>query len=77
MPAVLLGTGGRFFFHFLSGLIYFASYAPSWEAPWLYAMTYNLLYLVPEAVITAIVLWPLLTAYDAAFGAPDMDGGRR
>jgi thiamine transporter len=75
VPAVLLGTGGRFFFHFLSGLIYFASYAPSWESPWLYAMTYNLLYLVPEAIITAIVLWPLLKAYDAAFGAPHIAGG--
>jgi thiamine transporter len=75
VPAVLLGTGARFFFHFLSGLIYFASYAPSWEAPWLYAITYNLLYLVPEAVITAIVLWPLLRAYDAAFGTAHIAGG--
>lgn len=77
VPAVLLGTGARFFFHFLSGLIYFAEYAPSWEAPWLYAITYNLLYLVPEAVITAVVLWPLLRAYDAAFGAAEAGGGRR
>jgi thiamine transporter len=75
LPAVLLGTGARFFFHFLSGLIYFASYAPSWEAPWLYSITYNLLYLVPEALITAIVLWPLLRAYDAAFGTPHIAGG--
>lgn len=77
VPAVVLGTGARFFFHFLSGLIYFASYAPSWEAPWLYAVTYNLLYLVPEAIVTAIVLWPLLKAYDAAFGAPRIAGGPR
>jgi len=33
----------------------------------LYALTYNLLFLVPEALITALVLWPLLKAYDAAF----------
>jgi thiamine transporter len=77
VPAVALGTGARFFFHFLSGLIYFASYAPSWEAPWLYAVTYNLLYLVPEAIVTSLVLWPLLKAYDAAFGAPDIAGGLR
>ena len=78
VPAVALGTGARFVFHFVSGLVYFASYAPAWEAPWLYSMTYNLLYLVPEAVVTAIVLWPLLTAYDAAFGTPaTMDGRRR
>jgi len=65
--AVTVGCGARFVFHFLSGLIFFSSYAPHWEAPWLYSITYNLLYLVPEALITALVLWPLLKAYDAAF----------
>jgi thiamine transporter len=65
--AVALGTGARFVFHFLSGLIFFAEYAPAWEAPWLYSVTYNLLYLLPSAIVTAIVLWPLLRAYDAAF----------
>jgi len=65
--AVGLGFGARLVFHFLSGLIFFASYAPAWEGAWLYALTYNLLFLVPEALITAVVLWPLLKAYDAAF----------
>lgn len=66
VAAVALGSGARLVFHFLSGLIFFASYAPQWEWPWLYALTYNLLFLVPEAVITAVCLWPLLKAYDAA-----------
>lgn len=65
--AVGLAVTGRLVFHFLSGLIFFAEYAPSWEAPWLYALTYNLLYLVPEAVLTVLILYPLLRAYDAAF----------
>lgn len=65
--AVALGAGARLAFHFLSGLIFFAEYAPAWEAPWLYAITYNLLYLLPSAVVSTIVLWPLLRAYDAAF----------
>ncbi len=64
--AVALGSAARLLFHFLSGWIFFASYAPQWEWPWLYALTYNLLFLVPEAVITAACLWPLLKAYDAA-----------
>ena len=64
--AVAVGSGARLFFHFLSGLIYFASYAPQWEGRWLYALTYNLFFLLPEAVITAVCLWPLLKAYDAA-----------
>jgi thiamine transporter len=70
IAAVLVGAAGRFVFHFLSGLIFFAEYAPKWEAPWLYSITYNLLYLLPSAVVTALVLWPLLHAYDAAFPDP-------
>lgn len=65
--AVALGAGARLVCHFLSGLIFFAAYAPAWEAPWLYSITYNMLYLAPSAIVTAIVLWPLLRAYDAAF----------
>ncbi len=65
--AVAVGTGARLACHFLSGLLFFAEYAPAWEAPWLYAVTYNVLYLVPSAVVTALVLWPVLRAYDAAF----------
>jgi thiamine transporter len=65
--AVAVGCAARFVFHFLSGLVFFATYAPAWEAPWLYSITYNLLFLVPEAVLTVVVLWPLLRAYDAAF----------
>jgi thiamine transporter len=67
--AVGLAGGARLVFHFLSGLIFFAEYAPEWEAPWLYSLTYNVLYLVPEAVLTGALLWPLLKAYDAAFPA--------
>ena len=65
--AVAFACAARFVFHFLSGLIFFAEYAPGWEAPWLYSLTYNVLYLLPEAVLTAVLLWPLLKAYDAAF----------
>ena len=65
--AVAVGAGARFLCHFASGLLFFAEYAPAWEAPWLYSITYNLLYLAPSAVVTALVLWPLLRAYDTAF----------
>jgi len=65
--AVALALAARFCFHFLSGLIFFASYAPGWESPWLYSATYNLLYLLPEGILTTLLLWPALKAYDAAF----------
>jgi len=73
--AVGLAVAGRLVFHFLSGLIFFAEYAPSWEAPWLYALTYNLLYLVPEGVLTVLMLWLLLKAYDAAFPGRERRSG--
>ncbi len=80
LPRVLLGVGigcaGRFVCHFLSGLIFFASYAPEWAGPWLWSVVYNVTYLVPQAIISAAVLWPLLKAYDAAFPArPGTPGG--
>lgn len=73
--AVAVAGAGRLVFHFLSGLVFFAEYAPHWEAPWLYALTYNLLYLVPEVVLSTLLLWPVLRAYDAAY--PGRTRGRR
>ena len=70
--AVSVAAGARFICHFVSGLIFFTEYVPAGQSAWVYSATYNLLYLVPSAVITAIVLWPLLRAYDAAF--PDSRG---
>lgn len=71
--AVGVGCLARLACHYFSGLLFFATYAPKWESPWLYALTYNLLFLAPEAAITAVVLWPLLKAYDAAFPAASHD----
>ena len=65
--AVAVAGAGRLVFHFLSGLVFFAAYAPHWEAPWLYALTYNLLYLLPEVALSTLLLWPVLRAYDAAY----------
>lgn len=67
LAAVAVAGAARLVPHFLSGLVFFAEYAPHWEAPWLYALTYNLLYLVPEVILSALLLWPLLRAYDAAY----------
>ena len=67
--AVAVGTGARFVCHYLSGIIFFASYAPAGQPVWLYSLTYNLLYLVPEAIITAVLLVFVLMAYDEATAA--------
>jgi len=67
--AVALGVGARFVCHFLSGVIFFGQYAPAGQPVWLYSVTYNLLYLVPEAIISAVLLALLVVAYDEAGAA--------
>lgn len=53
----LLGVLGRYFFAFLSGMIFFGSYAADYgmSAP-VYSLAYNGIYLGAEAVLTLIVL---------------------
>lgn len=52
----LVGVLGRFFFSFLSGIIFFAAYAPNNMAAPLYSLAYNGSYLGAEAAITTILL---------------------
>jgi thiamine transporter len=60
----VLGVGvaitGRFVCHFLSGVIFFGQYA--WEGwhPVLYSAAYNATYLVPEFIVSAIIIYILL-----------------
>ena len=54
--AVLAALGGRFFFHFLSGIVFFASYAPPGMSPYWYSLTVNGTYLAAEAVICLLIL---------------------
>ena len=51
-----LGVLGRYFFSFLSGVIFFASYAPDNMAAPLYSLAYNGSYLGTEAAITLILI---------------------
>ncbi len=67
--AVALGVSARFVCHFLSGIIFFATYAPAGQAVWIYSLTYNLLYLAPEALLTIVLLAFLLVGYDGAYAA--------
>ncbi len=59
VTGVAAGIAGRFVCHFLSGLIFFASYAPSGESPALYSAVYNASYLLPEFAISAFVVFVL------------------
>lgn len=52
----LVGVVGRFVFSTLSGVIFFASYAPEGMNPWVYSILYQGSYLLPEAIVTLILI---------------------
>lgn len=52
----LIAVAGRFVFHVLSGVFVWASYAPEGANLWLYSITYNATYLLPEMVITVALV---------------------
>lgn len=53
--AVFVGILGRMISHVLSGVIFFAEYAGD-KNPWIYSIEYNAYYLVPELIISCIVI---------------------
>ncbi|MBU5437756.1 energy-coupled thiamine transporter ThiT [Tissierella sp. MSJ-40] len=53
--STFLAIGGRFICHFLAGIIFFREYAGG-KNPWLYSLGYQSSYLIPEFVISAIIL---------------------
>jgi len=52
----IAGVLGRFVFSTLSGVVFFASYAPEGMNPWVYSIAYQGSYLGTEAVLTLIII---------------------
>ena len=52
----VIGVFGRFLCSLLSGVIFFASYAPEGMNPWAYSALYQGSYMSAEAVITLVVI---------------------
>lgn len=52
---VILAIGARMFAHVLSGVVFFAEYAGDMN-PWLYSIGYNATYLIPELIISLVIL---------------------
>jgi len=59
---VTLGIIGRFVAHFLSGIIFWAIYAPEGMNPAVYSAAYNGGYLLVELVISIYVIYLLQTS---------------
>ena len=58
LTGYIVGVLGRYAFAFLSGVIFFASYAPTQTPVGIitYSLGYNATYILPEAVVTVILL---------------------
>lgn len=52
----IAGVLGRFVFSTLSGVIFFASYAPDGMNPWVYSILYQGSYLGAEGIVTLILI---------------------
>lgn len=57
---IFIGTifafAGRFICHFISGVIFFASYAPEGTSPIIYSLVTNATCIVPELIICLVIL---------------------
>jgi thiamine transporter len=61
---------GRFACHFLSGVVFFSSYAWKGWSPAAYSAVYNAGYLVPSLLITLVVVVTLLKTLEGAQPSP-------
>lgn len=52
----LSGVIGRYVFAVISGVVFFGAYAPEGTPALLYSLGYNASYLVPEAIVTLIII---------------------
>ena len=46
----------KFLCHFISGVVFFGSFAPEGVSPIMYSLTTNLMFIVPELVICCVIL---------------------
>ena len=53
---VAVGGAARFLCHFISGVVYFANYAPAGVSPIVYSIVYNGTYMVPSIIICAAAI---------------------
>ncbi|MTB57369.1 energy-coupled thiamine transporter ThiT [Streptococcus uberis] len=65
--ATLVSAFLRFIGNFLSGIIFYGSYAPKGTPVWIYSLTYNMSYIIPSAILTIVVMILLAKAMPKLF----------
>ncbi len=56
VAGVLLGGVARFVAHMIAGVVFFGHFAPEGQSPVVYSLLYNMSYMVPETIITIVVI---------------------
>jgi thiamine transporter len=56
----------RFICHFISGVVFFASYAPEGWNVYIYSAAYNAAYLIPSLIVAVVVVLVLLRPLEGA-----------
>lgn len=62
----IVAVAARFVCHFVSGVVFFASYAPAGWNPYFYSVAYNAAYLVPSLIVAIVAGVALLRALEGA-----------
>jgi thiamine transporter len=57
---VAVGMLGRFIAHFITGIIFFASFVPAGMSPALYSAIYNGSYLLVEFIVSLVIIYILV-----------------
>jgi thiamine transporter len=68
LVGIFVGCTLRYLSHFVSGVLFFAEYAPKGMNVWAYSAIYNAGYMLPETVVTLIVIG-LILRWEARTGA--------
>jgi thiamine transporter len=66
---VVVALTGRFLSHFVSGVVFFAEYAPPEIGPYLYSALYNGSYILGEMLISGIIIYLLWKRAPQLFNA--------
>jgi len=63
--ALVIGMAGRLAGHVLSGVIFYAEYAAEagYNSAWIYSLAYNGTYMLPELILTAVIMVSLAAIF--------------
>jgi len=56
ISAIFVAIIGRFVCHFTAGMVFFSKYADDTN-PWIYSLLYQSTYLVPEFIVSAVIIF--------------------